>query len=155
MTRTVPRRAWSLAVTLLPVALLMPGRGAAQSAADSARAAVAAFHMALTQGDSSSALALLAPDAVILESGGLETLDQYRSHHLPADIAFTQAVPSSSIASHVEVVGSVAWVTTTSTTTGTFGDRAINSQNAELVVLHRESTGWRIRAIHWSSRSRR
>lgn len=156
MVRTSPPRPLRLVRALLVSLGLFASRpGTAQTAADSAAAAVAAFHVALGRGDSSSALALLAADAVILESGGLETLGEYRSHHLPADIAFTRAVPSSGAVSHAAVVGSVAWVTTTSTTTGTFGDRAINSQNAELVVLSREPIGWRIRAIHWSSRSRR
>ena len=56
-------------------------------------ATVDRFHAALSAGDSTGALALLADDAVILESGGVETRDEYRSHHLPADIAFAQAVP--------------------------------------------------------------
>lgn len=156
MAPSLPHRPRTLSFALLLQAgLLLPDHLAAQTAADSASVTVATFHMALAQGDSSAALALLAPDVVILESGGLETLGEYRSHHLPADIAFARAVPSSGADSRVAVAGGVAWVTTTSTTTGTFRDRPINSQNAELVVLSRESTGWRIRAIHWSSRNRR
>jgi hypothetical protein len=33
--------------------------------------------------------------------------------------------------------------------------RAINSSGAELMVLVRTSSGWKISAIHWSSRARR
>lgn len=119
-------------------------------------AVVDAFHRALAAGDSLAALAFLAPDVVILESGGAETRDEYRSHHLPGDIAFARAVPSRREALAVTVQGDVAWVTATSTTQGQFRDRQINSAGAELVVLTRSGSGkWMIRAIHWSSRARR
>ena len=49
-------------------------------------AVVARFHGALASGDSAAALGLLDRDAIILESGAAETRDEYRSHHLPADI---------------------------------------------------------------------
>jgi hypothetical protein len=38
---------------------------------------------------------------------------------------------------------------------GEFRARAVNSVGAELAVLTRAGDGWRIRAIHWSSRARR
>src|SRR5687768_7907692 len=50
------------------------------------------YHQALAAGDSALALALLSPNAIIVESGGVESLREYRSHHLPADIAFARAV---------------------------------------------------------------
>ena len=53
-----------------------------------------AFHAALAAGDSAAALALLAPDAVVLESGEVETRAEYAAHHLAADIEFSRAVPS-------------------------------------------------------------
>ena len=116
-------------------------------------AAVQAFHAALVRGDSVAALKQLAPDVLVLESGGLETLADYRDHHLPGDMAYAKAVPSERGASTVVVAGDVAWVVGTSRTTGTYRDRAINSAGAELMVLSRTPDGWRIRAIHWSSRS--
>jgi ketosteroid isomerase-like protein len=117
--------------------------------------AVRAFHDALARGDSLAALRLLAPDALIMEAGGLESRADYRSHHLAGDIAFAQAVPSRSAEPSVVVSGDVAWVVSTSRTTGTFRDRAINSAGAELVILTRTPEGWHIRAIHWSSRAMR
>jgi ketosteroid isomerase-like protein len=116
--------------------------------------AVAAYHDALARGDSAAALELLAPDAVILEAGGRETLAEYRSHHLAADIAFARAVPSRRGAVHVTLAGSVAWAASTSETQGSFNGRPVDSRGAELMVLTRSPSGWRIRAIHWSSRSR-
>lgn len=112
------------------------------------------YHAALASGDSAAALALLAPDAVILESGGTETRDEYRARHLAADIGFARVVPSQRSAIRVVVRGDAAWASSTSTTAGEYRGRQVNSRGAELMVLSREPDGWRIRAIHWSSRSR-
>ncbi len=131
--------------------------GARESMSDSGSVAavVDAFHGALANGDSLSAMSLLAADAMIMESGGVETREEYRSHHLPGDMAFARAIRSSRGAVRVTIQGDVAWATSTSTTVGTYRDRAINSAGAELMVLTRTPEGWRIRAIHWSSRARR
>jgi ketosteroid isomerase-like protein len=127
-------------------------------ASDSAEvvAVVANFHAALADGDSAKALSLLAPDAVILESGEVQNLAEYRAHHLPADIAFARAVPSSRSVIGVAVSGNSSWVTASSVTAGTYNGRAVNSAGVELTVLSRTGTGapWRIRAVHWSSRRR-
>ncbi|MDH5644165.1 MAG: nuclear transport factor 2 family protein [Gemmatimonadota bacterium] len=118
------------------------------------RATVEAFHSALSSGDSATAIAMLAPDVMILESGGFENLEEYRSHHLPGDIRFAQAIERQRGAMNVTVVGDVAWVTSSSVTQGNYNDREINSTGAELMVLSRTESGWVIRAIHWSSRRR-
>lgn len=115
-------------------------------------ATVAVFHAALVAGDSAAALGLLAPDAIILEAGELETRTEYAAHHLGADIEFSRAVPSQRESTLMFYDGAVAWVATTTTARGTFHDRAVSSQGAELMVLSRTEAGWRIRAIHWSSR---
>jgi ketosteroid isomerase-like protein len=128
------------------------------SRADSAAVArtVAAYDAALEAGDSAAALALLAPDAVVLESGGVETREEYRSHHLQGDIAFARAVRTESRPPRIVVRGDVAWAWSTSITQGTYRERAINSAGAELMVLGRAADGrWLIHAIHWSSRTRR
>ena len=141
----------------------LPGRSAGEVAlparhrSDSADVirTVHAFRAALTRGDSAAALALLAPDVSIIESGGVERLAGYRSHHLPEDIAFARAVPTESAPPQVTLAGETAWVTSTSTVQGIFQGRTINSAGAELMVLVRDTSGrWRIRAIHWSSRRR-
>lgn len=118
-------------------------------------AVVQAYHDALAAADSTAALALLAEDAMILESGGVETRTEYRSHHLPGDMAFAAAVPRERGPIQVTVDGRIAWAVSTSSTTGSYRGRDIDSRGAELMVLSRESDGWRIRAIHWSSRSAR
>ncbi len=131
-------------------------QGAGQ-ASDSAIAVatVRRYHQMLAAGDSLGALAMLTEDAVVLESGGVETRAEYRSHHLPADIEFARAVRSERAVRRVSVRGDVAWVSSTSTAQGEFRGRAVNSVGAELMVLVRTPAGWKISAIHWSSRSRR
>ena len=116
---------------------------------------IAKYHEALAAGDSAAALALLADDAVILESGGVESRAEYRSHHLPGDINFAKAIKSLRGTVHVRVHGDVAWASSTSTTQGEMNGRTINSVGAELMVLVRTAQGWKISAIHWSSRQRR
>lgn len=109
------------------------------------------YHAALADGDSAAALSLLGDGAVILESGDLETRDEYRTHHLPADIRFARAVPGTRGPVRVFVRSNVAWAASTSSARGAFHGRANDVQGAELMVLTRERDGWKIRAIHWSS----
>lgn len=118
-------------------------------------ATVTAYHRALAAGDSAAALSLLTDDAVILESGGIETREEYRAHHLPSDMQFAQAIQSTESPVRVKVRGDVAWAASTSVAQGQFRGRAVNSVGAELMVLTRLADGWKIAAIHWSSRSRR
>ena len=115
-------------------------------------ATVHAFHQALAAGDAGGALRLLAADAVILESGGRESRDEYAAHHLAEDIEFARAVPVERSALQVTVSGDAAWVNSTSLMRGTYRGRAIDAAGVELMVLSRTAPGWVIRAIHWSSR---
>jgi ketosteroid isomerase-like protein len=60
---------------------MLPCEVAAQMpAADSGAVVLVAhrFHEALTRGDSSAAMALLSPDVVIMEGGGVERYADYR-----------------------------------------------------------------------------
>ena len=114
-------------------------------------AVVDRYHRALSDGDTATALSLLADDAMILESGDVETREEYRSHHLPADITFARAVPSVRGPVRVIIRGDAAWATSTSKTQGSYRGRAISSRGAELMVVTREGDHWKIRAIHWSS----
>ncbi len=53
-------------------------------------ATVQRFRGALAQGDPKVAMEMLAPDAVILESGAMQTREEYAREHLPGDIAFAK-----------------------------------------------------------------
>jgi ketosteroid isomerase-like protein len=125
--------------------------------ADSAAVVVAVdrFHRALTEGDSAAVAELLADDAIILETGGVETRSEYLAHHLHSDIAFARSVPRERSEIRVAVVGDVAWATSSSESRGRYRDRDVNSTGAELMVLRRMAGAWKIVAIHWSSRAAR
>lgn len=150
------RRAGSLLSAFL-IATLTGGTSALgqQSPEDQVVAVVDAFHAALAAGDSVGALSHLAEDVTILESGGVEDKEHYRSGHLGGDMRFAQLVPRERGEIRVSLIGNVAWSYSTSIAQGRMGDREINSQGAELVVLTREDGTWKIKAIHWSSRQRR
>jgi ketosteroid isomerase-like protein len=168
---TRPRRIRRTLLMLAAAILFMPATAKGQDAAanspagappatattDSAEvlAAVNRFHDLLEAGDSLAVLAMLEPDVAILESGGFEDRAEYRSHHLQSDIQFARAVRSERSLRSLTIHGAVAWVASTSVTQGEFRGRPVNSAGAELMVLHRTSAGWRIAAIHWSSRTRR
>ena len=112
---------------------------------------VAAYHDALAKGDRRAALALLAPDAQILEGGHRETREEYERGHLASDIEFAQSVPSTRGALIVRQEGNVAWTSATGRSKGTFKNKPVEAESAELMVLTKTEDGWRIRAIHWSS----
>ena len=146
----------ALAATVAGAQPVTKASASASAASDStdAVAVVTRFHRALAQGDSVAALALLAPDATILEGGAVETVADYRAHHLPADIEYARAVPGTRASVRVQVRGDVAWTVGSSEVKGEFRGRPVNSVGAELMVLTRMPHGWRISAIHWSSRRR-
>jgi ketosteroid isomerase-like protein len=115
---------------------------------------VEGFHKALAAADSLGALALLTEDVIVLESGGFETREQFRQHHLAADIRFAQTAKDERLLRSVRRRGDVAWVVHTNMATRTVDAREVRSSGAELMVLVRTPAGWRIDAIHWSSRRR-
>lgn len=141
------------ALTTLFVLGGAPQAVTAQSAEDQIVTVIHDFHAALASGDSTAALALLADDVVILEGGGIEDKNHYRSGHLAGDMRFAQAVPAERGEVSVTRLGDAAWAWSTSTREGRMGEREINSRGAELVVLRRDGGRWLITAIHWSSRS--
>jgi ketosteroid isomerase-like protein len=151
-----------LPVLLLLIALgaLAPADARAQqepTRSDSARAveAVEAFRAALARGDSAAVAAQLLSEAVVLESGGIETKCEYLGHHFHADHAFLENMTREVEHRDVRIEGNAAWVSTTSRMTGSYDGRALDLSSAELIVLRRRRpAGWRVAAVHWSSRSR-
>lgn len=109
------------------------------------------FHQALARGKSDQVMALLQAGALLVEGGTVQTREEYESEHLPADIAYAAAVPGKQLSAVVRQDGDIAWVTSTFSVTGKFHDKTIDELAAETMVLTKTSSGWRIRAIHWSS----
>jgi ketosteroid isomerase-like protein len=112
------------------------------------------FHQALEAGDTAAVKTLIAPDLQVLEGGEVENRAQYFAHHLAADIEFAKAVRSERTVVSYTREQDVAWLVSTSSASGNFKGRDINSVGAELMILSRTREGWKIRAVHWSSARR-
>lgn len=116
--------------------------------------AVEGFHEALAARDSTAVDAMLLPEAVILESGNLETKKEYFGHHFGADAAFLENMDREIERRRVRIEEGAAWVSTTSHLSGTYNGESLDLDSAELMVLRETPEGWRVAAIHWSSRER-
>ena len=113
---------------------------------------VLAFHAALANGNTEAALALLAENALIFESGGVErSRAEYAGHHLAADAEFSAAIPRTLVERSSSEDGNTAWVTSVETVKGNYRNRAINSRSVETMLLRHIDKRWRIVHIHWSS----
>jgi ketosteroid isomerase-like protein len=135
------------------LAMLLFGVAAPALPAGDSAATVDALHAALGAGDRDAALALLAEDLTVFESGWAErTREEYAAHHLGADMEFSAATEREVVSQTSVEAGEAAWVLTETRTTGTFRDRAVSSLGLETMVLRRTEDGWRIVHIHWSSR---
>lgn len=117
-------------------------------------ATLEAFHHALEEGRDADALSLLAEDAVIFESGGVEaSRAAYADRHLGADMAFLADMSVAVLGRDVREEADLAAITSRTRTTGTHDGRAIDLQGTETAVLARGNGGWRIVHLHWSSRA--
>lgn len=113
---------------------------------------VDAFHEALSGGHRDDAIALLAADAVIFESGGAEMSPaEYAHHHLEADMEFSAATERQIIDRQTHTREHAAWVLTRGETRGTFRGRDLATRDTETIVLVHGDDGWRIAHVHWSS----
>lgn len=117
--------------------------------------AVEQFHAALTASDSARAVAVLAHDVVVLESGAIQTRAEYLSHHLGADMKASKGSKATRSVVQVRLVGDAAYVVSKTVSPPSGADNATGSEMAELMVLAKTASGWSIRAVHWSSRRRR
>jgi ketosteroid isomerase-like protein len=141
-------------LSILPV-LLLPVLSCAPASGPEAEAAVTAvidrFYGAMKTGDTVTAMSVLAPDALFVEGGRLETRAEYEKNHLPLDIDFEKQVTGKRGPLRITVKGDTAWVIAVTAFDGTFQGAPINLDSAQLAVLTREAGEWQIRSIHWSS----
>jgi uncharacterized protein (TIGR02246 family) len=150
MTRTRHLHLFAVLLLCLPACAPAPPEA---SEAD-ITALVESFYGSMKKNDPAAVMNLIAPDAVFLESGQLETRAQYEKDHLPADINFETQVTGTRGPMQVTILGDSAWVIATTEYTGTFDGNPVDFVSAQLMVLSRDSGDWRIRAIHWSARRR-
>src|SRR3546814_12895590 len=98
------------------------------------------------------ALALLADDVLIFESGGAErSKAEYASYHLAADATFSQATAQTITHRTGRAEGDLASIATESTPVGTYQDRLINLIETETTFLSRQNNGWQIVHVNWST----
>ena len=146
---------WKILVLVLglgTVAHAQSGRAADSAAAQSI---VDQYEAAMTAGDSAKAVSLLADDLLVMEAGTIETRAEYLAHHLGADIKASAGPKGERTVIKVNVVGDAAYVVTKTVRPGTGAQGSTGSELAELMVVAKTSGGWKIKAIHWSSRRRR
>lgn len=115
-------------------------------------AAAKAFQTAMDTGDAATVMQYLAEDALMMEGGTIENRMQYEKDHLPADLEFAKGMTAKRMPVQQTVRGDVAWVRTSTEFSGTFQGQPLALLGLETMVLTREPEGWRIKALHWSSR---
>ena len=152
MTWATLRQFSVLPVLLLPVLACAPASGPEAEAA--VTAALDKFYGAMKTGDTVTAMSMLAPDALFVEGGRLETRDEYEKNHLPLDINFEKQVTGKRGPWRITFRDDTAWAIATTDYDGIFDGAPVAFTSAQLAVLTREDAGWRIRSIHWSSRRR-
>ena len=108
------------------------------------------FYGGVKAGDTKAVMQLIAPDAVFVESGKIETRAEYEANHLPADIEFESQTKGTRGPSQVTfgANGNAAWVISRAEYDEGNPEKYINTQ---LMVLTRENGEWKIRSISWSS----
>lgn len=121
--------------------------------AASPKETVAAFHAALSAGDKTKVLTLLAPEVAIYEGGHVErSRDQYASSHLAGDIDFAKSSTRKVLKETERIDGNTAVVWEDSETTGTSMGMPVHLLGTGTMVLEKRGDGWAIVHVHWSSR---
>ncbi|MEP6831790.1 MAG: nuclear transport factor 2 family protein [Gemmatimonas sp.] len=142
---------------LFVLTALVTANVAVAQSADSvaAVAAVERFHGALAASDSALAVSVLADDALVIESGAIQSRAEYLGGHLGADMKASQGSKGVRSVTKVTVVGTMAYVVSKTETPASGAEGSTASELVELMVVSKSTNGWKIRAVHWSSRRRR
>ena len=110
------------------------------------------FYGAVKRGDAAAAMSVIAPDAMFVESGTLETRAQYEKNHLPLDIDFERQITGKRGPLQITFAGDTAWVIATTEYDGKVDGGQVSFASSQLMVLTKDADSWKIRSIHWSSR---
>ena len=116
------------------------------------KAAIESFYAAMKKGDAKGAMTFIAPDAMFVESGRLETRQQYEENHLPADIDFEKQITGKRGPWRITINGDTAWGIASTAYEGPVDGADVNFVSTQLAIVTRGEDGkWMIRSIHWSS----
>jgi mono/diheme cytochrome c family protein len=135
----------------------VPDSGGTQLAGAAAKpaATVDEFQRFLAAGAADRAATLLDPSVLIYEGGSVErSKAEYASHHLKADAEFLKDANVRVLSRNGNAMGDLAWIATESELT-TKGNQPTNLLATETMILQHSAQGWRVKHIHWSSRSKK
>lgn len=76
--------------------------------------------------------------------------EEYRLHHLPADLRFSSAVNTTTIEQYVRTFENTAVSISKSHTTGEYKGKPIDKKGNETITLTLVDKQWKISHIHWS-----
>jgi ketosteroid isomerase-like protein len=143
----------SLIVLVLAVGVdaLRSKRDAATDEAD-VKAAIESFYAAMKKADPKAAMAMIAPDAMFVESGRSRLDSSTKRATSPADIDFEKQITGKRSPWRITVNGDTAWGNRVDRIPGDgrWQRRAFVSRQLA-VVTRGEDGNWLIRSIHWSS----
>lgn len=112
------------------------------------------FHEALRQRDRNAVIAMLAADALLFETGYVETSrDTYIKNHFSDDAAFASVTDYRPLRRRVISDSQNALLLTEASIQGIFGDQRVDLVQTETMVLRRTKTNWEIVHLHWSAHS--
>lgn len=114
------------------------------------------FSTALAEGDVASAAEFLAPDVLILESGGAEhSRQEYLSGHARHDAEFLKSAGVTLKWRKASASGGLVWVGSESEIRTERNGKPLLIHSTESAILSNTADGWRIVHLHWSSKSDR
>lgn len=116
---------------------------------------VDAFGEALAAGDFGQVEAMLAPNVIVLESGGVESSrSEYLGHHARSDASFLAGIERKLLQRRARIEGSTAWIASESELHARKDGKPLALLSTETMVLSNTASGWRIVHIHWSSQQK-
>ena len=119
-------------------------------------AVVERFGKALAAGDMETVEELLAPDVLILETGGAErSRAEYLGHHAISDAKFLKGSHHQLKRRTARTSGDLAWIASESELHASQDGKPRTLLSTETMVLRKTGADWRIVHIHWSSRPKK
>ena len=124
--------------------------------ASAAVAVAERFGAALAAGDLATVESLLAPDVLILETGGAErSREEYLGHHAKSDAQFLKGSHSQLTRRRARAEGDLVWIGSESELHASRDGKPLTLLSTETMLLTNTPDGWKIVHIHWSSRPKK
>ncbi|MEX0915389.1 MAG: c-type cytochrome [Wenzhouxiangellaceae bacterium] len=119
--------------------------------ADSPEQVIDGFRHALVEGRREAALTFFHPRATIIESGHVQSVEEYAAGHLGSDMAFLSEIAIEQLSRDTQLGKDQATVETRSRFRGQVNDQSIDLESIEFATLIETDEGWRISQVAWSS----